>query len=317
MPSARARVVNAAYRVYVRPTMRRGGDVESLRRRLDRLTPLAGRTPAGTVVQSVDHGPFESEMISAEGSDPRRRVLYFHGGGFVARSPALHRAFVARLSQETRISAMLAFYRLAPEHPFPAAVEDCLAAYEYLLDAGFESSDIVVGGESAGGCLALATLFALRDEGRPMPAGAFMLSPVTDLRGHRSGSRTSNSRSDSMLTMDVAEELHSHYVKGREAELSNPLVSPLLGDFDGLPPLLFHTSGAEILRDDSVLAAQRARAAGVECELEVYPGMPHAWHVIPNLPESRRALADVGGFVRRCVADARHQREEQQCITPT
>jgi acetyl esterase/lipase len=234
------------------------------------------------------------------------------------RSESIHRAFVARLSEEADTPAVLTFYRLAPEHPFPAALDDCVAAYQHLLASGTEAEDVVFGGDSAGGCLVLATLIALRDGGEPLPAGAFMLSPITDLRNHRDGSRTFNRHSDSMLTMDSAETLHAHYVGQSEAALSNPLVSPMLGDLGGLPPLLFHASSSEILLDDSVVAARRAREAGVDCELEIFKGVPHVWHAIPLMPESKRALNGLGEFIRRATSGARaRKREEQPCTTPT
>ena len=318
MASARARILNAAFRTYLRPRLEGDRDIEQVRGYLDRLAPLAGKPPRGTEIETVDLGSCGAERISAPGSDPHRCLLYFPGGAFVLRSPSIHRAFVARLSREADTPALLTFYRLAPEDPFPAGLDDCLAAYEYLLASGIDASSIVFGGDSAGGCLALATMIALRDAGKPLPAGALLLSPVTDLRNHRNGSRTSNQRSDSMLSMDASEELHRHYVGGSDEALSDPLVSPLLGDLTGLPPLLFHASEDEMLLDDSLLAAERARTAGVACEVAVFPGMPHAWHVIPHLPESKQALVSLGEFVRRSLAGARvHEREEEECITQT
>lgn len=317
MASARAKLVNAAYRAYLKPVLRRGPDVERARGYLNRLAPFTGRPPAGTDIRVVGLGSFEAERIVAPGADPSRVILYIPGGGFVIRSPAIHRALAARISREAGVSALLVFYRLAPEHPYPAALEDCLTAYRHLLDSGYWPSDVIISGDSAGGCLALATMLALRDRAEPLPAGAVMLSPITDLRAHRSGSRTTNAGTDAMLSMDATEDLHDHYVGGSVELLSDPLVSPGLGDLEGLPPLLFQASDSEILLDDSVRTAERARAAGVECEVEVFSGVPHVWHAVPHLPESKRALASIAGFIRRTFAAARpNQRKAPPCTTP-
>lgn len=305
MASARARVANTAYRYTLRPVLRREQDVERLRRHLDRFAPLAGRPPSGTRIERLDCGSFTAERISVRDADPPRCILYFPGGGFVARSPPIHRSLLARACHEAHADGMLVFYRLAPEHPFPAAVEDCIESYHRLLADGVPASAIVFGGDSAGGCLVLSVLMALRDEGAPLPAAGFLLSPVTDLRDHRQGSRSANQHADVLLTMDRTLDLHGLYVGGDEQLLTSPKVSPVFGDFTGLPPLLFHVSAAEILLDDSLRAAERARAAGVACEVEVFEEMPHVWHLIRFLPEADRALRRIGAFARRHTRTAR------------
>ncbi len=311
-------MVNAAYRAFLKPVLRRDPDIDRIRGHLDRLAPFAGRPPAGTNIEAVDLGAFEAERILAAGANPRRFLLYIPGGAFVLRSRSIHRGLAARLGQEAGVASLLAFYRLASEHPFPAALDDCLTAYGQLRALGVPETNIVFAGDSSGGCLALAAMMALRDQGKPLPAGAVLLSPVTDLRDHRLGSRTDNAGSDSMLTMDATEDLHGWYVSGATEMLSNPLVSPVLGDLSGPPPLLFQVSNAEILLDDSLIAAERARSAGVECKVEVVEGVPHVWHAIPHLPESKWAFAGIGEFVRDAMAGARaRQREEQVCTTPT
>jgi acetyl esterase/lipase len=159
-------------------------------------------------------------------------------------------------------------------------------------------TSIVIGGDSAGGGLTLAALIALRDRGVPLPAGAFTISAVTDLRNHTNGSRTTNRDLDPLLSIDGSERWHLYYVAGDECALRNPLVSPVLGDFTGLPPLLLQASTTEVLLDDSRLVADAARAAGVRCELELFDGVAHVWQMIPLLPESRRAVRSIGDFVR-------------------
>jgi epsilon-lactone hydrolase len=297
VPSVRARAANLAFRCSVKPIFERGASVASLRRLGRGFDRLFGAPPRGTRIARVNLGKFTAERVSTPRSRPGRIILYLPGGAFVLRSPAMHRALAARICREARADALLTFYRLAPEHPFPAGLEDCVAAYQHLLEDGWSPSGIAIGGDSAGGCLTLATLMAVRDRGAPMPAAAFTLSAVTDLRGHRNGSRTTNQRLDPALSMDGSERWH-HYC-GDGCSPDNPLVSPVLGDFTSLPPLLMQASTIEILLDDTRLAAERAREAGVHCRTELFEGLPHVWHAIPQLPESQRALRSVGAFIRQ------------------
>ena len=186
-------------------------------------------------------------------------------------------------------------YRLGPEHPYPAAVDDALTAYEWLLDAGFEPDRIVVAGDSAGGGLTLATLLALRDRGRPLPALGVPISPWTDLT--LSGeSMTSMAEHDPMVTRHGLQRMADWYVGG--ADPKAPLVSPLFADLAGLPPLLIHVGELETLRDDAIRFAERAIAAGVDVTLEVWPEMIHVWHVFgPDVPESEAGVARIAQFI--------------------
>jgi epsilon-lactone hydrolase len=302
MPSFRAQAANLVLRSSVKPSFRRGHSVASVRRLATRFDRVASRPPRGTRSTRVELDGFSAERISVNGSRGAPVLLYLPGGGFVVRTPAAHRALVARICQEARADALLTFYRLAPEHPFPAALHDCVTAYEYVLGEGVSESAIVIGGDSAGGCLALATLMALRDRGTALPAAGFTLSAVTDLRPHTNGSRTTNARRDSMLSIEGSAEWHRYYVGDDLARLNDPLVSPVLGDFGGLPPLLMQASTTEILLDDTRLVARRAIDAGVDCSLELFAGLSHVWQMLPRLPESRRALRDIGTFIRRHAA---------------
>jgi acetyl esterase/lipase len=299
MPSPQAQAVNLIYRRWFKPKFQRGHTVHSLRRLAQRLEWLAGRPPRHTRRTTIDLGRCAGERISVAGYEPRRVVLYLPGGGFVLRTPAVHRALVARICREARAEALLTFYRLAPEHRFPAALDDCVAAYERLLEEGHSPAGIVVGGDSAGGCLTLATLMVIRDRGLPRPAAGFTLSAVTDLRVHVNGSRTTNERLDPMLSFDQSEKWHRHYVGDRLELLNDPRVSPLLGDFGALPPLLMQASTTEVLLDDTRIAAERAREAGVDCSLQLFPGLSHVWQIVPQLPESRQALRNLAAFIRQ------------------
>lgn len=223
-------------------------------------------------------------------------LLYLHGAGYVAGDPARsHREIVSRLTLASGCQTWAVDYRLAPEHPFPAAIEDAMEAYEALLGRGVDASRIVVSGESAGGGLSLALLLRLRDTGRPLPAAAALISPWVDLTVT---GRTFDTNADTCWAVrEVAECWSAQYRAGEDPR--NLLVSPLYADLQGLPPLLIHAGGAETLLEEITLLADGARTVGLSVEYEVYEGMPHVWHFFaPFVPEARMALQAVGSFVR-------------------
>ncbi len=250
------------------------------------------RLPAGTVTEPVDAGGAAAEWIAAPGAD-RGVILYFHGGGYVLGLTAVHRAWLARLSQATGRRGLAVAYRLAPEHPFPAALDDALAAYRWLLTQGTAPEQILLGGDSAGGGLALALLAALRDEGEPLPAGAFCLSPWTDL-ALTGASMQTNAAKDTILSADLLGKYAAAYVNGRAA--TDPLISPLYADLTGLPPLLIQVGSEETLLDDSTRFVEKARQAGVAATLDCYDGMFHVFPLFDFLPESKQALARIARF---------------------
>jgi epsilon-lactone hydrolase len=302
--SIRARMINSAYRYGFKPVFTQDLTPHRLRSTARRLERFSGRPPRGTIITAVHFGAFVAEEVRTA-APPRRTILYLPGGGFVLRTPRIHRALVGRLCREAGAKALLVFYRLAPENPFPAGLHDCIAAYEHLLNTGTSPAEIVIGGDSAGGGLTLSTLLALRERGIPLPAGAFTLSAVTDLRTHRDGTRTSNHVADPVLSFDISEDWHTAYVGGDESLLSDPLVSPLLGDHAGLPPLLMQASTTEVLLDDTRLLAQRAGRAGVDCTVQLYEGLPHVWQAVRPLPEARTALGMVSAFIKDHTPDRR------------
>lgn len=275
-------------------------DVHTARRRMEaiaRLSPM----PSGVTVQPEVEGALPGEWIRPDGADEKRVILYIHGGAFVLCSPATHRSLVAHLAQASRCLAFSLDYRLAPEHPFPAPLEDCLAAYRWLLARGYSPRSIVVSGDSAGGNLTLALLIALRDAGLPLPAGAVCLSPVTDMT-YTSGSRISRIQVDPIFgNLSNPEKLVEPYWQGHDPR--NPLISPMHADLRGLPPLLFHVGDDEILLDDSVLLAERAREAGVDARVAIWPGM---WHVFQAffmfVPEAQESIEQIGEFVQAISA---------------
>ncbi|MGB8223191.1 MAG: alpha/beta hydrolase [Polyangiales bacterium] len=244
----------------------------------------------------IDAGGVSAEWFSQPDSDPDRVVLYFHGGGYSTGSINSHRDFLARLCIASKMRVLAADYRLAPEHRFPAQLEDSHRVYLWLIETqGIHPDRIVLGGESAGAGLTLSTLVSLRDAGLPLPAGAVLISGWFDLDS-RSTSMQFNRHYDFVTRVGIR-TMAKRFAP--VSEHSNPLVSPVYADMFGLPPLLIQVGAAETLLDDNLRVAEAARAAGVEVKLEVWPDMIHAWHVFaPMLEEGRRAICRIGDFVR-------------------
>lgn len=229
------------------------------------------------------------------GSLDKRALLYLHGGAYVVGTSQGYRGLAAELARAARATVFAIDYRLAPEHPFPAAVDDAIAAYRGLLDQGFSPSGIAVAGDSAGGGLAIAALVALRDAGLPMPAAALTLSPWVDL-GCSGGTITSKAAVDPSLTGEALRAMAAHYLQ--KAPANAALASPLHADLSGLPPLLIQVGSSEILLDDAVRLASVAGAAGVATRLDIWPEMVHVWHAFAfMLTAGRRAIADAGAFL--------------------
>jgi acetyl esterase/lipase len=240
--------------------------------------------------------------ISAGAVDRRRVILYLHGGGYVAGSPATHRAMLARLSLLAGVPVLAPDYRLAPENPFPAALEDAAKAWQHLYDAGYDPEHIVVGGDSAGGGLAFALVSRLCRAGTP-PAGAFAFSSWTDLAG-RSPSVQENARIDPLLPAARLTEVAQMYLQGHPA--TDPEASPVLADFPSPPPVLLQHSQTEILRDDTLRLADRLRGFGGTVTVQGWPTPPHVWQIFDGwVPEARAALAQAATFVRAALRPER------------
>lgn len=229
---------------------------------------------------------------------PRQVVLYLHGGGFVVGSPETHRTLTARLSRLTGLRVFSPSYRLAPENPYPAALRDAEAAFQVLENKGYHPSDIVIGGDSAGGGLALALLAKLCQSGR-IPAGTFVFSPWTDLT-LSGASLHENKQNDPLLPASRIEELRDYYTAG--ADPSDPGISPLFADFSGCSPVFIQFSATEILRDDCLRMAEHLKAQGVSVTLDQWPDAPHVWHLFDGwLEESRVALETTAGFITQVL----------------
>jgi acetyl esterase/lipase len=260
------------------------------------LFPIA----ADVKCESVSAGGVKAEWVTAPGADAGRAVLYLHGGGYVIGSINTHRDLAARISRAAKARVLLIDYRLAPEHPFPAAVEDSVAAYRYMLDQGLKASRIVVSGDSAGGGLTVATLVAIRDAKLPTPAGGACLSPWTDLEGLGDSMKT-KADVDPMVNKEALLEMAAHYLADQNPR--NPLAAPLYADLAGLPPLLIQVGTAETLLDDSTRLAERARKAGVKVTFEPWEDMIHVFQVFaPMLEEGQQAIDKIGEFVRANAA---------------
>ncbi len=244
----------------------------------------------------MDAGGVRAERIARPRSLSNRYVLHLHGGAYLLGFPALFHDFNWRIADAACAQVLCIDYRLAPEHPFPAAVEDATAAYRWLIAHGAEPRHVAFIGDSSGGGLALASMMRLRDEGSPLPSAAVVLSPWTDL-ALTGQSLTEYRYSDPMVPVELMPRAVDLYLAG--ADPRSPYASPLYGDPAGLPPTLIHVGSDEALRDDALRMAERLRATGCEVELETWPRMFHVWHMFARiLPEARAAIARIGAFLR-------------------
>lgn len=256
-------------------------------------------TPPDVKVELVTAPKRPAEWLTPPGVRTDAVVLYLHGGGYVIGSPRSHRHLAAAIARAAGTRALLLDYRLAPEHPFPAALEDAVAAYQWLLRTGIAERRIVVAGDSAGGGLTMATLLALRDRGLPAPAAAVCISPWVDLTNGAASYKTKASV-DPIVTVDGITQLAQAYIGTGDPK--QPLVSPLYADLRGLPPLLIHVGSDEVLLDDALGLASRARTAAVDVTLREWPQMIHVWHwFLHMLDEADQAIAEIGAFVKARV----------------
>ncbi len=272
-----------------------GAEVSVAKRRAA-MEAVAFRVAPDIDVQSVTVGGLPAQWLRAPGLTGPQTVLYLHGGGYVMGSCNTHRALAGAISRAAGAAVLLPEYRLAPEAPFPAAVEDAVAVYEWLLAEGHAPAQLAIAGDSAGGGLTAATLVALRDKSLPLPAAAVCISPWSDLTRNADSYRA-RAAADPMIAPEDVAEMAAHYLQGADPE--SPLASPNFADLRALPPLLIHVGRDEILLDDAVQLHARAEAAGVTTTLEVWDDMIHVWHAFhPLLAAGRDGVARVGEFLR-------------------
>lgn len=268
--------------------------IERLRRHHARFDGWLGSS-GGLQRRPVQAGPVGCEWIEVPDGRTDRTLLYLHGGAFALKLPNTHAALAGRWCRRLQARALMVDYRLAPEHRHPAGLDDCVAAYRWLLEQGIPPAQIVIAGDSAGANLALCALQVLKAAGDPLPRCAVLLSPVVDFT-LSSPSLLSNARSDPMFTLPKLMALRQLYAD--PPRFVDPTISPLFGSFDGLPPLLFHAGDIEMLRDESLRAAAAASRAGVTVDVAVWRRMGHVFHGLP-LPQAQAADADVAAFVTR------------------
>lgn len=298
--SFRLTLANLYLRRVVRPALAKLADPEAARRNMERSAALIPGVPreARYVADSVPGpgGAIPVEWVSCGRAARRRIVLYLHGGAYVMGSPKTHRSITAMLARLTGMRVMVPDYRLAPEHPAPAAVEDCLAAYAILLAQGYDARDIAVAGESAGGGLVFALVLLAQEKGYPLPACLVALSPWVDL-AHTGDSIGENAACEAMLPAERVDEVAAFYIGGGNPR--DPLISPLYGTYADPPPTFITVGEPEILRDDARRMAERLRAAGGEVVLHGIPDVPHAWQFFgPHLPEARASMEEAAAFIR-------------------
>jgi monoterpene epsilon-lactone hydrolase len=273
-------------------------NVAFARKKVDKLAerypPPPKEISHTSVPANAAKGLCPAEWLSV--ANPKRTVLYFHGGGYFFCSLSTHRPTCAYLARTAEAQVLSVDYRMAPENPFPAAVDDAVAWWKALLAQGLSPSEVVFSGDSAGGGLALACMLAARDQGLPMPAGALLFSPWTDLTCSGETMRT-KAKVDVMFNAEALPEAASFYVKPQD--LKNPLASPLFGDLTGLPEMLIFASNHEILLSDSIRLHEKAQRQGVKSTLIQRDKLPHVWPTMLMLPEARRDLKISGEFVTR------------------
>jgi acetyl esterase/lipase len=305
MASPQLAQVNTHLRGVAQRMAQAGGDLEKSRSWMIEYAQVHPSTQEVVAeVRRIDLAGVACEWLLAKGADPDRRLLYIHGGGWTSGNLDSHRPLSARISQAAGAAVLAVHYRLAPEHPFPAGLDDCVHAYRWLRNNGPNGATparaVFIAGDSAGGNLTFATLLACKERSIPLPTGAIPLSAATDFSASGDSFRT-RAATDPILAAAAAgiPAIGAAYAQGRADPLS-PLCSPLNGDLRGLPPLLIQVGDAEVLLDDSTRIAAKAKAAGVDVTLRVYPEMPHVWQLFaPFLPEATAAIEEIGAFVRK------------------
>lgn len=273
----------------------RNTSIPKFREDCEKTAGLLGKVPEGIEVRPATIEGIPAEWIIPAGGSKDRAIVYTHGGGYVSGSCKNHRALVARIVKNSGIGAILPDYRLAPEHPFPAALDDTVTVYNHLLKEGFSPSKLVIVGESAGGGLCLATLLALKERNIPLPSAGVAMSPWTDLKCTGESYRT---KAKVCLSPGDAWTIFSNYYTG-DNDPALPLISPLYGELTGLPPLFITVGEYEVLYDDAVKFAEKAKSAGVDVTLKIGEKMVHCYPLLPPfIPEARKEMEEMCGFIK-------------------
>jgi len=296
--SRRAALLRSVLRVQKRSLSKVDTPIPELRRHLRRIEPFVPGRRKYTEMSPMDANGVPALRVAVAGSRSDRCILYFHGGGYAVGTGALYRDFLWRVAEAARAHVLYFDYRLAPEHPFPAALNDAVSAYRWVASR-YDRGRIAFVGDSAGGGLVFAAMLKLRDEGLELPRAAVALSPWTDLT-MSGASWQSNAAADPMMDADKIPQLARNYSAGTDP--AHPYVSPVFGNPDGLPSTLIHCGSDEILRDDAVRMADKMRSSRCDVKIEVWPKMPHVWQLYARLlPEGRQAIARIGKFLQERI----------------
>ena len=289
MPSKRSYL----WRVILKISSNYDKPIDKLREKLVKDTRFL-KPPKNVQITPVNAAGVPAEWLTPPRSIPNKVMIFLHGGGYVMGSPSTHRSLIARLATTLGVRALSVDYRLAPEHPFPSALEDSLTAYHWVIKQGVSPENIVIAGDSAGAGLTLATLISLRDNREPLPAMALCISPWTDLTLTGSSIQTQE-KIDPYISHDLL-KLGAHYIGHNDP--SSPLISPFYADLSGLPPLLIHVGTDEVLLSDSTRLAAAAEKAGLEVTFKIWERMWHDFHFwAPYLPEANQAIEEMSDFV--------------------
>jgi epsilon-lactone hydrolase len=298
MESLRSYLFRLVVKYFMSPKFSNSSTVQKQRKALERFSKFS-ILPGKTRIEPHLIGELAANWVSVGNTLEDFAILYLHGGAYNIGSLNTHRELAARISKASKIKTLLIDYRLAPEHPYPAAVEDAVLAYRWLLKNGYPSNNIVIAGDSAGGGLAIAALVKLRDLGEPLPAAAVCLSAWTDLELTGESMKT-HIQKDPFLTPSWLQYMAKHYVADNDFRL--PLISPIYADLAMLPPLLIQAGSDEILLSDSIRIAERARKAGIDTTLDVWENMWHVWHFFAGkMPEAKSAINRISNFIHENI----------------
>lgn len=306
MLSYRARLVRLLLRHSIGRKFRRAGTSIAELRKLEGILARSQRPRRGTSVSSVAANDLAAEWVDGPGARTEAAILYLHGGAFVMGSPATHRELAARISVAGSARVLSVDYRLAPEFPFPAALDDAKSAYRWLLEQGYASSALVIGGDSSGAGLAIQALLALRNESAPMPCAGFLMSPVTDWLDFSADSFQTRAALDPLVTLTQTQYTSGLYV-GDSSDDS--LLCPTKMSLAGIPPLWIQVGDHEILLSDAQRLAERAAEDGVDVEFKVWPGMWHVFQATARyVPEARQSLGELSVFLEKRLRVSQHSR---------
>ncbi len=296
MTSLKHEILKYTLNIFSAPMMLKLPHANHLRSILETTTMFA-TLPWGVTFEMHDFGDFKAECLNVIGSKADKVILYLHGGGYVIGSPKTHRSIAGNIAKGTNLNALVIDYRKAPEHPFPAALDDTVNAYKFLLEQRkYNPRNIILIGDSAGGGLVVALQYYLKEQGLPLPMASVLLSPYLDLK-QKGKSVKKNAKNDRFL--DVFEMRKWARFYAPEQDLGNPLISPLYGDPTGLPPMLIQASESEVLFDDAKRMTNKARKCGVDVTFQTWKGLVHWWHLFGTLPEAKEAIDKIIEYINR------------------